>query len=79
VNAHDVYVSSIEDHEDGSATISFDIGIDALKVFASIGLQQVLLEKAKEIVDGHSDTKGSGDAGTGEGGNSPLSREFPGF
>ena len=76
---HYIHVESIQDHEDGSATISFEVGIEALKLFASIGIQQVLLESAKGVIDGRSDTKGSGDGGAGEDGDPPVHGEFPGF
>ena len=79
MSVYDVKVLEIIDHDDGSATISFDMGIEALKVFAAIGLQQCLIDKAKEILDGHSDAEGSGDAGTGEGSDKPVPPEFPGF
>jgi hypothetical protein len=79
MSPHDIIVDKIVDNPDGSATITFDMSVEALKVFAAIGLQQLLIEKAKEIVDGHSDAKGSGDAGSGERGDPDFHEQFPGF
>jgi hypothetical protein len=43
-------VEKIEDHDDGSCTIHFDMDIETLKYFAGIGVQKVLLDHAKKIV-----------------------------
>lgn len=72
-------VEAIEDHEDGSCTIQFDMSAEALKFFAAIGLQKVLTDKAMEVIDGHTNAERAGDEGTGEGGVDPLSGDFPGF
>lgn len=79
MNVCSVTVADIVDHDDGSATIRFDIGPEALKMFATIGLQQCLIDKAREILDGHPDTEGAGNAGSGEGGSGSVPPEFPGF
>lgn len=79
MNPYSVTVEHIEEHPDGSCTISFDMGVEAMKIFAALGLQQVLTDKANEVLDGHSDTKGTGDAGAGEDGDPPVHGEFPGF
>lgn len=79
MNAVEINVEKIVDHPDGTATITFDVSLEALKVFAAIGLHQLLIEKAKEILDGHSDVEGTGNTGSGEGGDKPLPPEFPGF
>lgn len=42
-------VDSIVDHEDGSATITVDMDMDTLKLFASIGLKKVLTDAAEKI------------------------------
>ena len=74
-----VVVEDIEDHEDGSCTIQFEMSAEAVKFFAAIGLQKVLADKAMEVINGHTDAEGAGDAGAGEGGADPLSGDFPGF
>lgn len=79
MSAVEVTVEKIVDHPDGTATITFDMSLEALKVFAAIGLQQLLIDKAKEITNGHTDAKGSGDPTAGKEGDSPLSGIFPGF
>lgn len=79
MNPYSVTVERIEDHPDGSCTISFEMGAEAMKIFAAIGLQQAIMDKAKEILNGHPDTKGAGDAGAGEDDDPPVHGEFPGF
>ncbi len=74
-----VLVEAIEDHPDGSCTIQLKMSADAMKFFAEIGLQKVLTDGAMGVINGHSDTEGAGNAGTGEGGSDPLSGDFPGF
>ena len=39
-----ITVDSIIEHEDGSATVSFDLSEEMVKTFAKIGLEAVLLE-----------------------------------
>lgn len=79
MNPYSVAVENIEEHPDGSCTISFEMGVEAMKIFAAIGLQQALMDKAKEILNGHPDTKGAGDSGAGEDDDPPVHGEFPGF
>lgn len=79
MRAESIYVEEIIEHEDGSATIKFDISIEALKIFAAIGLQQCLIDKAKEILDGHTNTEGTGNAGSGEGGDTDFHEQFSGL
>jgi hypothetical protein len=43
-------VDKIEDHEDGSCTIHFDMDMDTLKYFAGIGVQKVLMDHAKKVI-----------------------------
>jgi hypothetical protein len=38
----EMYVVDVQDHEDGSATIHFDLPEDAQKVFAELGLKLFL-------------------------------------
>lgn len=59
MSPYHVEVLEVIDHDDGTATIKFDIGVEAMKAFAAIGLQKCLVDKAKEILDGHSDTEGT--------------------
>lgn len=79
MNTYDVKILEIVDHEDGGATIKFDMGIEALKMFAAIGLQQCLIDKAKEILDGHTNPEGTGNAGSGEGGDTDFHEQFSGL
>lgn len=44
-----ITVDSIIEHEDGSATISFDLNTDMVKLFARIGLETVLLESVEKF------------------------------
>ena len=74
-----IEVVSIADHEDGSCTVEFWMSVDALKTFAAIGLHQVLVEKAKEITDGHSDAERTADADSGETGGTDFLEQFPGL
>ena len=46
----DFIIESIEDHDDGSCTIHMDMDIETLKIFASIGIKQVLLDEAKKVL-----------------------------
>jgi hypothetical protein len=43
-------IEKIEDHDDGSCTIHMDMDIETLKIFASIGIKQVLLDEAKKVL-----------------------------
>ncbi len=74
-----IRVTEITDHEDGSATVQFEMSMDALKVFAEIGLLHVFEEHARRILDGRTDTEGDGDKGAGDSGSKTVSDEFPGF
>ena len=74
-----VEVVSVTDHPDGSCTLVIDMDVEAMKVFAIIGLHQVLIEKAKEVIDGHIDPEGAKDAGTGKGSDTDFHEQFPGF
>lgn len=44
-----ITVDSIVEHEDGSATVSFDLSEDMVKTFAKIGLEAVLLESIENF------------------------------
>lgn len=79
MNPYSVTVEHIKDHPDGSCTISFEMGAEAMKIFAAIGLQQVLIDKAEETISGHTDTEGAGNFSAGEDGDPPVHGEFPGF
>lgn len=79
MNVFAIHVTNITDNPDGSATIMFDMGVEAMKVFAAIGLQQVLIENAKEIINGRTDAEGSGDAKAGTEGDTDFHEHFPGF
>lgn len=82
---HEVNIANLIDivdlveNEDGSMTLRVDMTSEALKAFASIGLLNTLVEKAKEVTDGHSDAEGQGDSQAGKGSNPPVHGEFPGF
>lgn len=45
-----IYVESVIEHKDGSATINIDLDHDLLPFFAKIGLQRVITEAAEEIL-----------------------------
>lgn len=44
-----ITVDSIVEHEDGSATVSFDLSEEMVKTFAKIGLEAVLLESVENF------------------------------
>ena len=44
-----ITVDSIVEHEDGSATVSFDLSEEMVKTFAKIGLEAVLLESIENF------------------------------
>jgi hypothetical protein len=44
-------VTKIIDNEDGSATVMFNMDWDAVRAFAKIGLMQVLVEAAQEMIE----------------------------
>lgn len=44
-------VTAVTEHDDGSATIEFDLSHDALIAFARLGLQHALIEAAKKVTD----------------------------
>lgn len=68
------------ENEDGSVTLRIDMSLEALKVFASIGLLETIRDKAEDVLaDGRVDTKGAGDAEAGEGSDPAVHGEFPGF
>jgi len=79
VSEKTIEVVSIADHEDGSCTVEFWMSVETLKTFAAIGLHQVLIEKAKEITDGHSYAERTADADSGETGGTDFHEQFPGF
>jgi hypothetical protein len=45
-----ITVESITDHEDGSATVVFDMDNETLKAFAEIGLLKVLTDTAAQTI-----------------------------
>lgn len=68
------------ENEDGTMTLRIDMSLEALKVFASIGLLETIKDKAEDVLaDGRTDTEGAGNAEAGEGSNPPVHGEFPGF
>ena len=48
----EVYVTGIQDHEDGSATINFDLPEEAQKVFVELGLKLALYLHVYEMTEG---------------------------
>lgn len=74
-----IRVTEITDHGDGSATVQFEMSMDALKVFAEIGLLHVFEKEARRILDGRTDTEGNSDEETGDRRGEPVPPEFPGF
>ena len=68
------------ENEEGTMTLRIDMSLEALKVFASIGLLETIKDKAEDaLADGRTDTEGAGNAEAGEGSNPPVHGEFPGF
>lgn len=49
-NVSRIEVVSMTDHEDGSATVVFDMDAESLKKFAEIGLLKVLTDHANNIL-----------------------------
>ena len=75
---HDIEIEAIVENSDGSLTVTLNMGFEALKTFAALGVYTTLLDKAKEAgADGYLNPKGAEDKGTGEGGADPLSGDFP--
>lgn len=72
-----IEVESIAENEDGSAVFVVNVDEEALVALAKVGLVAALEEAAAN--HGHTDTKGAGDAPSGEDGDPPVYGEFPGF
>jgi predicted metal-dependent RNase len=49
-----IEVVSINEQEDGSAIISFDMDIETVKLFAGIGLKKVLMDSIAETLKNES-------------------------
>lgn len=62
-----IEVVDIDEHEDGSATISIDMSHDAMRAFAAAGIHKALMDMAKqgEDVCGYFDTEGTSNGPTG--------------
>lgn len=67
-----IEIVSVRDNDDGSVSIAVDMDIESLKVFASIGLLEVFKSKAMEVINGHTNPEGSGNAETGDSGHSDI-------
>ena len=50
--AKEMYVVDVQDHEDGSATINFDLPEEAQKVFVELGLKLALYLHVYEMTEG---------------------------
>ena len=50
--AKEMYVVDVQDHEDGSATITFDLPEEVQKVFVELGLKLVLYLHVYEVTEG---------------------------
>jgi hypothetical protein len=48
----EIYVTDVEEHEDGSATIHFDLPEDAQKVFVELGLKLALYLHVYDLLEG---------------------------
>ena len=48
----EIYVTDIEEHEDGSATIHFDLPEEAQKVFVELGLKLALYLHIYDMTEG---------------------------
>ena len=50
--ATEMYVVDVQDHEDGSTTINFDLTEEVQKVFVELGLKLVLYLHVYEMTEG---------------------------
>lgn len=51
MNDMNIVVESITDHDDGSATVVFNMSNEAMKIFANIGILKVLVDSATKAID----------------------------
>ena len=49
--AKEMYVVDVQDHEDGSATINFELPLEAQKVFVELGLKLTLYLHVYEVTE----------------------------
>jgi hypothetical protein len=55
VDEHDIKILDIIDQSDGSAIVNFEMGREALKIFAEIGLLKVITDEAHRIIKDNED------------------------
>lgn len=48
-------IVEIKDHDDGSATVTFDMSPELLKFFAEIGIRKVIMDSVTNTVQNGSD------------------------
>jgi hypothetical protein len=54
-NNNNITIEYIKDHDDGSATILFNMNAELVQVFAKIGLLKVLTDSAAAAIKEHED------------------------
>lgn len=52
-NPMNITVESVTEHDDGSATVIFNMSNEATQIFAKIGLLKVLTDSANEALSEH--------------------------
>jgi hypothetical protein len=62
-----IEVAEIDEHEDGSVTISINMSNDAMRAFVAAGVRKALMDMAEKEADacGHFDTEGASNGPTG--------------
>ena len=75
MNKSEIEIVEMKNNDDGSANITFAMGIEALKFYAAIGLYEVLLRAAEEKTNGYPDSPRSANAGTGAVGAGHIQRK----
>lgn len=74
-----IEVIEITENSDDTVNVAVEMSIDAMKAFAAKGLHKALIDAAKEIDDGHSNSERAGDGPTGAVGSSTIYGEVPGL
>jgi len=72
-------VTKVTDHPDGTATIEFEMDQDTLILLAKIGMQHLIENEAKKVLDGYPDAEGNSNSTARDGGDSNLFGEIPGL
>jgi hypothetical protein len=51
----EMQIVEIKDHDDGSATVTFDMSPELLKFFAEIGIRKVIMDSVANTIQNGSD------------------------